>query len=386
MVVGTRNRQGAVGFVKEIVTQVNKGNNPRRHFPVLEFGLDLHNTRTTKDEDGLGIRVVGTAMRTFQGVNQNRHTHLGDGGIPNRGVVPVAVRSIRHVHLGRIGNVAEVGARGFFSPFFIGTKPKVVAHTRRITVTITFTSTAVVVGTREERMAFFVPDKRRHGIVVRTVGFTGQRHVVTPGIKTVRSAIAYIDSVQLARDTGRPHVLARGVVHQVPNAFRRRRRLYHAGIATRLINLVNGLALPGNNQASIRMVHNTVSTFHPVVLTANGILLQQLEVAGAIVIVLEALDGILLVLRVLGIVQRGPRARMGHDIAYLLNPNTLCRVIGRFCNDRRAYSTGAHQCDHRYVCHCHLFHSLILLLLKAFQVESVLTGLHAPVVVSFVFK
>ena len=142
---------------------------------------------------------------------------------------------------------------------------------------------------------------------------------------------------------------------------------YGLMIGAGLEGLEQGLALPGDNQASIRMVHNTVSTFHPVVLTANGILLQQLEVAGAIVIVLEALDGILLVLRVLGIVQRGPRARMGHDIAYLLNPNTLCRVIGRFCNDRRAYSTGAHQCDHRYVCHCHLFHSLILLLLKAFQ-------------------
>ena len=99
-------------------------------------------------------------MSTFQGVNQDGHAHLRDGGIPNRGAVRVAVRCIPDVHLGRIGDITEIGFRS--SRFFIAFRAdlEVVADAARVALDRLFATTALIAGPRKEGVAFFVPDKR----------------------------------------------------------------------------------------------------------------------------------------------------------------------------------------------------------------------------------
>ena len=160
VVVRSRARKGRIGFIEEIFTQVDKGNNLRLHLMVLDIRLDLHDTGTAKDKDGLRIRVIRTTVSTFQGVNQDGHAHLRDGGIPNRGAVRVAVRCIPDVHLGRIGDITEIGFRS--SRFFIAFRAdlEVVADAARVALDRLFATTALIAGPRKEGVAFFVPDKR----------------------------------------------------------------------------------------------------------------------------------------------------------------------------------------------------------------------------------
>ena len=188
-----------------------------------------------------------------------------------------------------------------------------------------------------------------------------QPHTVALFVETVLLILGNLDSVQLSRNAGSPHILLVRVDHQMPNTGRSRCRGNDALSITRtcrLAHFVDGGALGSNNQASIRMMHDAVGTAHAITFRTKDPLVFQLQITITVIVIVQALDAV--ILRVFRIIQRFCRRRMRDDIANLLNPNTRSG-IGRFAVSG---STKSERCASQHANgnqpFCHLHHSSIL--------------------------
>ena len=275
-VIGSRKCQMIKIFLEEILAHVNEGDHLGLHLSTGLIRLNLHDTRTAEHENRLGIRVVSTAVRTFERVNQDGRTQLGNHGIANFAPDGRLVCA-GHLGPGCIGDVAEIGARpAFFLVSFV---------TRSSRVGICLATTTVVVGIREERITVLVPNKRGKRVVFHSIRTFGDKMNVIAVIREilgVRIILVYLgrEPVERARNTRRPEPFLGRVHHQVPKAVRisrRQRSLYDTTSSPySFAHLMNVLTLRSNKQVSIGMVHDAIGSTHPVFLTAKRILLQQL--------------------------------------------------------------------------------------------------------------
>ena len=330
----SRLRQVRLGFHKEVVTEVNIGDNARLHLGVLNIGLDLHNASATEHENRLGIRVIRAAMRTFQGVNQYSRSEFGDDRIANR--APIGSLVLRsHLHLGRIVDVAEVGSGPFLHPIGIGTD---------VSSTTFLATTTVVIGIREERISVLVPNERCQLVRTQPVPCLRLefdlvalvRKILVPGIQGIHLGR---EPVEIARNTRSPKPFLGRVHHEVPETVRaignRGLRCLHDTLSAiclsillrRLAHLVNVNTLSSDKKVSVRMVNNTIGTRHTIVGGTKSFLAEQLQIASTVIVVVEVLHAV--IFTVFRIVQGRLRRSMRDDIAHLLDPDTRCRIFWR---------------------------------------------------------
>ena len=328
---GSRLGQVRLGFHEEVVTQVDERDDFRLHLAALLVGPDLHDARTAEHEDGPGIRVVRTAMRTFKGVNQDCRTELGNNGVADFAADRVLI-GIGHLGPGRIGDVAEVGAGPTITLglFGAGGAPG-----------IGLAAATKVVGIREERIAVLVPDKRSEFLLLQAVRSLGDEfHPVALVREVLLFGMVLVNlgrkPVEVAGDTRRPEPFLVRVHHQVPEAFRagsRSRGLHHAPAAIGsfllrgLAYLVNILPLRRNEKVAIRVVHDTVGTLHPITRGTQRLLAEQLQVTRTVVVIVQVLHAV--VLTILRVIQGSLGRGMRHNVAHLLNPDTGRRVLRR---------------------------------------------------------
>ena len=326
---GSRATQIRLRLFKEIFTEVNSRNDFRLDFATFAIGLDLHNARTTEHKDCLGISIVGATMSTFQRVNQNLSTDRSDDLITDISAIRTAVR-IGHRHPGRIGKHAEIRILEvvFILAFLFRTGPISAAS---------FAATAEIVRTRKEGSTITVPNHGRQLLVffrgvLRSLG--SQFNLITGRCKVIVLRIGFRrETIQIARNTGSPKVITLRVHHQMPETALTRCRSSPCDTACSAIflgslaHLENAFALTGHQQVAIRVVNNTIGTFHAITFCTKSLLVRGFhqQVASTIVLVTDTLDAVALL--VLGIVQRGLGRRMRHDIANLLNPNTRRRIF-----------------------------------------------------------
>ena len=331
MVIRSGFGQVLIRIIKEIFVQVNGSHDGSGHLPVLSLGLDLHNLCTAEHEYRIGIRVVSTAMGAFKRIDQDFDFHLGNGAIPDGGMERIGHRLVLHIHLGRIRDVAKVRLRSFMLLLIRSTSVEVIAYRGIGVIIVPFTTTTKVIGIRKEGVPFLVPNQGCERIMEHAVARSfRQLHTVTLVIKAIRFVTGNLDSMQHTRNAGRPHILLVRVNHQVPNTRRSPRRGDNALSITRtrrLTHFVNGGPLSCDNQATIRVMHDTIGTAHAITFRTKNPLVFQLQITITVIVIVEALDAV--ILRVFRIIQRFCRRRMRDDIANLLNPNTRSG-IGRF--------------------------------------------------------
>ena len=267
-------------------------------------------------------------MRTFEGVDEDGRTELGNDGIADFTADSILI-TVGHLGPGSIGDVAEVGT----SPAFI-----LGAIGAQFSLGICFASTAKIVGIREEGVAVLVPDKRSEFILLQSVRrLRNEFHLVALVRKVLPFGVRLVDlgrePVEVAGDTRRPEPFLGRVHHQVPETFRTCRRggRLHDAMAAFLLrglaHLVDVNALSRNQEVAIRVVHDTVGTRHTVAGGTKSFLAEQLQITRTIIIIVQVLHAV--ILTILGIVQRSLRGSVRHDIAHLLNPDTDRRVLRR---------------------------------------------------------
>ena len=326
---GSRAAQIRLRFFKEIFTKVNRCNDFRLDFATFAIRLDLHNARTAEHKDRLGISIVGATMSTFQGVNQNLGTDRSNDLITNVTAISTAVR-IGHSHPSRIGKHAEIRILEviLILAFLFRTGPISAAR---------FAAATEIVRTRKEGRTIAVPNHGCQFLVffrgmLRSLG--SQFNLITSRCKVVVLRIGFRrKTVQITWNTGSPKVISLRVHHQMPETALTRRRSSPCDTTCTAIflggltHLENTFALTGHQQVAIRMVNNTIGTFHAIAFGTKSLLVRGFheQVTRTIVLVANALDAVALF--VLGIVQRGLGSSMRHDIANLLNPNTRCRIF-----------------------------------------------------------
>ena len=144
----SRARQVFISFFEEICTQINFSNLLRRDFTVFIRRLDLHNLGTTEHENGLGIRIVGAAMCTFQGVNQRFRSDFSNDLFANF-TTNLGLVFSSHRRPSRIGKYTEIGLFIFLASSFCRTRPGTTAR---------FATTTQIIRIRKEGRTFAIPN------------------------------------------------------------------------------------------------------------------------------------------------------------------------------------------------------------------------------------
>ena len=324
----SRTCQVGIGFFEEVIAQVNNSKDFCTNLAILIRRLDLHDSRATEHEDGLGISIVGTTMSTFQGVDQGLRTHLGNDLATNL-TANLGLVFSSHRRPSRVGKYTEIGLFVFLATSFGRACPGTI---------IRFATTTIIVGIGEEGRTFAVPNHGSQLLFAMAIRFPGFKfHLVALVCKVLDTRIHRgRETVQVTRNTGSPQPILLGIHHQMPEAasLRCRSRRFHitilvcAGICPRgLVHLENVFALTGHQQVAIRVVHNTIGTEHAFFRRTKGLLVGGFheQVTSTIVLVTDTLHAVGFL--VLGIVQGCLGYSMRHDIADLLNPNTRSRIF-----------------------------------------------------------
>ena len=284
-------------------------------------------------------------MGAFKGVNQDFRSHRRNDRFSN---FPTNVRLVFASYLSpsRIGKHAEIGIR----------RTRLTAS--RITGCITiarFASTTRIIGIGKEGGSIAIPNHGRQLVILTAVRrFRTKGHLVTVRRKVTHRRVDFCGiTEQVTRNSRSPQPFLVRVHHEVPKTvcillwIRCLNQTLFTRVFRRLVHLMNFPILASNQEVSIGMVHNTVSTDKSVVHRTKSLLVRRFhkQVARTIVLVADTLHAVIFL--VLGIVQGRLCRSMRHNIAHLLNPDTRRRVFGRRQRNRRlSRSTCGHREQH----------------------------------------